>query len=80
VSYPSGAYLVASIVEDSHLPLTVRVSAAKSCSLQAPLLRIIHDPNTPAKLKAVATIRYSQLASIRLSIREAKRARRTSRS
>jgi len=77
VSYPSGTYLVAALVEDRSQSVAIRILAAKACRTQQALLRLIKDPDTPKKLKAAAVLRYDELTQARHTIREVKRARRS---
>src|SRR5215469_4536631 len=82
MSYPTGQALMATIAEDESLPTGLRIAVIRDKSYRPTaqsLLRIIRNPNTPPKLKAVATLRYSQLTALREIRNNARRAKRSSR-
>jgi len=81
MSYPTGQFLMATVAEDESLPAALRIAVIRDKSYRPTaqsLLRIIRSPKTPAKLKAVATLRYSQLTALREIRRNARNAKRSS--
>jgi hypothetical protein len=75
MSNPSGQNLMQDVIEDETLPISTRLQAIREPAFRptlAFLLRLIRNPATDSKLKAVAVIRYNQI----LAIKEATRARR----
>src|SRR5215831_2475918 len=79
MSYPSGQQLMQQIVQDKSLPLSTRLQAAREPSFRPSLsflLRLINDPETHAKLRAAAVIRYNQILAIKEMTRHARRDQR----
>ena len=81
MSYPTGQFLMATVAEDESLPAALRIAVIRDKSYRPTaqsLLRIICSPNTSSKLRAVATLRYSQLTALREIRRNARKAKRSS--